>query len=525
MIWSIRRLRPRATIGTALFSALLLAAVTPTAATAAGGNKDVTTRLSAVHAGRSGGQAAVASPPAPSAADPTVSGPIPDPSSIILPLASYPLASKGYHKSEFFFSGSANAYMSAVPLNPDGQWTVTPASSAPYESRLVVVAPDNPAKFSGHVIVEWLNVSAGTDAAPDWLYNHDEILRSGDVYVGISAQAVGINAIKAADPARYGALSSPGDSYSYDIFSQGGMALRDDAARVLPGLNVRDIIAEGDSQSASRLVTYIDAVAPLTHVYDGYLLHSRGTSGAALSQAPQPTLNPPSVTKMRTDQSTPVLTFETETDVAAGLFNYFPATQDDSNIFRLWEVAGTSHLDSRILTLALQDDGSFGSVQQAFGQMFNPPTTENTVGNFTCPVPFNTGEESYVENAAVHDLAAWARTGTPPPSMPRFDVLATTPTSYQVDANGNVVGGVRTPAVDAPVATLNGMPSPGAPGFCILFGQTHPFSAEKLQALYPTHGSFVSAWDRAVNRDQRAGYLLPADAASLRRAAAGAPLF
>ena len=34
------------------------------------------------------------------------------------------------------------------------------------------------------------------------------------------------------------------------------------------------------------MVTYIDAVHPLVHVYDGFLVHSRGAGGAALSQAP-----------------------------------------------------------------------------------------------------------------------------------------------------------------------------------------------------------------------------------------------
>lgn len=501
MIRSLLHLRPRAPIGAVVLAALLLAAVAAAPA------------LAHKQAGRHGHSPQAA---APSAADPTVTGPIADPSQIILPLASYPLSSRGYHESEFFFSGTANSYTSATPLSQDGDWTITPASQAPYESRMVVVAPNNPKRFSGNVIVEWLNVSAGTDAAPDWLYNHDEILRSGDVYVGISAQQVGIDAIKAADPARYGALSTPGDSYSYDIFSQGGMAIRDQAAKILPGLHVKHVIAEGDSQEATRLVTYIDGVAPLVHVYDGFLVHSRGTSGAPLSQAPQPVINPPAITMIRTDQPQPVLTFETETDVASGLFNFFPATQPDSDTFRLWEVAGTSHLDSAVLTLALNDDGSWASAEQQFMQMFSPPDTENTVGVSTCTAPFNTGEESYVEDTAVHDLAQWVSTGRPPRSMPRFDVQGTTTTSYALDANGNVIGGLRTPAVDAPVATLSGMPPATTPGFCFLFGQTHPFSTQQLEALYPTHRAFVQAWDRATNRDERAGYLLPADAAILK---------
>ncbi len=88
--------------------------------------------------------------------------------------------------------------------------------------------------------------------------------------------------------------------------------------------------------------------------------------------------------------------------------------------------------------------------------------------------------------------------------------------SYVLDANGNVTGGIRTPAVDTPVATLSGLAPAGAPGFCILFGQTTPFSAQKLTSLYPSHRDFVRYSDRSVSRDLRAGYLLPRDAAALQ---------
>ncbi len=42
------------------------------------------------------------------------------------------------------------------------------------------------------------------------------------------------------------------------------------------------LIAAGESQSAGRIATYIDAVHPLVEVYDGFVVHSRGAGGAAL---------------------------------------------------------------------------------------------------------------------------------------------------------------------------------------------------------------------------------------------------
>ncbi len=78
--------------------------------------------------------------------------------------------------------------------------------------------------------MEWLNVSGGADAGPDWMLGHNELVREGFVWVGVSAQRVGVDALKSADPTRgeavrYANLSHPGDSYSYDIFSQAGQAI------------------------------------------------------------------------------------------------------------------------------------------------------------------------------------------------------------------------------------------------------------------------------------------------------------
>src|SRR5437773_2472833 len=82
------------------------------------------------------------------------------------------------------------------------------------------------------------------------------------------ALAVGVNALKCpgasppscpapGDPARYSGLTHPGDSYSYDMFSQAGQAVRGNAATVLGGLRPARVIAAGESQSAGRMVTYI----------------------------------------------------------------------------------------------------------------------------------------------------------------------------------------------------------------------------------------------------------------------------
>ena len=274
-----------------------------------------------------------------SVADPSVSGPVTGGSGEIQPpnVASLDLDQVGYRSSEYVLSGTATAYAPGPePLASDGMWTVAPASTAPYTTRVVVFRPKQASKFNGSVVVEWLNVSGLVDANPDWTMTHNELIREGFAWVGVSAQTAGINQLKCADPpvapctvagdpARYGNLSHPGDAYSYDIFSQAGQAIRDNSAKILDGLKPKKILAVGESQSAGRMVTYIDAVQPVANVYDGFLVHSRGAGGAPLGSVAVPT-----PTLIRTDLDVPVFVFQTESDVVNG----FAARQDDSDLYR-----------------------------------------------------------------------------------------------------------------------------------------------------------------------------------------------
>lgn len=456
--------------------------------------------------------------PAPSAASPVVTGPVTGGNgAVVLAGTTFDLSTVGYTQSEFFTSGTATSYAPTGALGADGKWQVAPATTAPYTTRIVVNRPADPARFNGTVVVEWLNVSAGADAAPDWMFTHTELIREGFAWVGVSAQGVGVAADKLADPLRYAALSHPGDSYSYDIFSQAGQAVRDSSAKILSGLRPRHVLAEGESQSAFRLTTYINAIHPLAHEYDGFLVHSRGAGSAPLSQAPQGDIPTPQTVHFRPDLGVPVLTVETETDLL--LLGYVADRQDDSPGFRLWEVAGTAHADDYLANIGSDDNGSGATDRQAFDAMLDPPNGPIKAG-ITCATPINTGEQHYVLNAAQYWLNRWATTGQAPPTAPRLEVnTSSSPASFVLDANGNAKGGVRTPAVDVPVATLSGLGQAGL-SFCFLFGTTVPFSADKLAALYPTHRQFVAQWASATNAGTRAGFIRPADAIRLVTAAA-----
>ena len=157
---------------------------------------------------------------------PKVEGPILPTSGIsFVASTTFPLSQVGYEESEFFLSGTATAYKSSTPLTKNGRWHVMPATTAPYKTRVVVYRPINPKRFDGTVVVEWLNVTAGIDAPAAWLSSHIQMIRDGMAYVGVDAQAGGINGqagsiasqdlaggLKQVDPARYGSLHHPGDS-------------------------------------------------------------------------------------------------------------------------------------------------------------------------------------------------------------------------------------------------------------------------------------------------------------------------
>ena len=93
-------------------------------------------------------------------------------------------------------------------------------------------------------------------------------MREGAAWVGVSAQKAGIDGggffdsgqhLKAVAPERYGILSHPGDAFSFDIFSQAGVALRAGTGP-LAGFGIETILAVGESQLAVFLVTYINAL-------------------------------------------------------------------------------------------------------------------------------------------------------------------------------------------------------------------------------------------------------------------------
>ncbi len=401
----------------------------------------------------------------------------------------------GYVQEEFAAAGRASSFSVVDEQTGDGEWTLEPGAEADYTTRIVVRRPEAAADFSGVVVVEWMNVSGGIDAGPQWTMVHEEIEREGHAWVGVSVQLIGVEGgpvpvevpnVEGAegvigkglvniDPERYGTLSHPGDTFSNDIFTQVGRAVR--AGGALGDLEASTIIAAGQSQSAFALVTYINGVHPLTEVYDGYFLHSRGAAGfpvmspdgeaadIAGSLGGEPTI-------IRTDLDVPVFDIQAENDVV-GLFGSHRIRQPDSDVFRLWEMAGTAHADTTLTGSAISD-------------------------GFDCGAPINDGPMNVIAKAAFHHLVDWVVDGTLPPPSQLLELVEGDEVTVERDADGIAIGGVRTPPVEVPVAVLSGIAGPKPETICLLSGSTLPLPAERLAELYLSADDYLQQFDEAV---------------------------
>jgi hypothetical protein len=459
---------------------------------------------------------------------PACSGPVAG--EAVTTLGAFDLSRHGYVSEEWLLEGTACSWRATGDLGDDGRWTTEADSEAPYRTRLVVCRPVHPEVFNGTVVVEWLNVSGGGDGSPDWFFIHRHLMREGAAWVGVSAQKAGIDGggffdsgqhLKAVAPKRYGILSHPGDGYSFDIFSQAAVALRDGAGP-LAGFRIETVLAVGESQSAVFLVTYVNAVDQHAQVYDGFLVHGRGSSGASLEGHMFRAGEEGSFTgsqRIRDDTRVPVITVQSETDLVmmAGI----RGRQPDHDRFRWWEIAGASHFDTYGLIASQKDDGTLSPAELA--ALVAP--VDEVLGMKAAGLINSGPQQHYVLNAATASLEAWVRHGASPPGAAWLESEPGPEPALVRDDLGIARGGIRSPWVDAPVAVLSGKAYDGEV-FTAMFGSTRPFAADQLARLYPGgRGEYLATFERRLEEAIDSGFILPADRGEiLALASAACPL-
>ena len=430
----------------------------------------------------------------------------------------FDLKAHGYVEAEYFLTGTATTYRQTpgTAWERDGHWQAEPKESVPFKTRILVYRPADPKRFNGTAIVSWNNVTAGYE-----LFGGEsaEILEGGYAFVCATVQRVGVHGfpansqgLAAWDPERYGSLGIPTDDASYDIFTQVARTVgpKRDRSGIDPlaGLDVRKVIGLGASQSAARLSTYVNAIHPRERAFDGFLLQiyfGRGTAievGSAIHNSDftarlgGSTL--PAILRetgligsnlIRNDLDVPVMVVNSELEAVA----CHGVRQPDTDLFRYWESAGTSH------TASQTQDVRGKKYEREFGA--RSPVLDDM--NRIALTPYY--------DAAIHHLNRWVNGGVTPPSQPLI-AFAGEPSDVVRDARGIAVGGVRLPLVEVPVALNSAIPLEPTRGL-LLRGSNAPFDARELKALYRDEAAYLALFEQAAQRAVQAGVMLPRDVA------------
>ncbi|MDF0546429.1 alpha/beta hydrolase domain-containing protein [Sphingobium sp. H39-3-25] len=413
------------------------------------------------------------------------------------------LAAHGYVEEEFLVNGLGNRYRMKGPLATaelvDG--------GHPFTSRILVRRPTDPKKFNGIVLLEWFNVSGGQDI--DFLYAaiRKHLIDQGYAWVGVSAQAVGANTLKVANPARYGSISvaasnedpnggildrptgppgpdSPSDVLSWDIFTQVGAALRQPATAGAPSplgnLRPKMVLASGESQSAFRLTDYYNAIQPLyPDVFDAFFTYDR-------VMRPQ-----------RTDVKARHLSIGTEA---------FASPPPDNDNLRLWELAGASHVSANEVSPYLDEQVFRSGLLLYEGK----PTTLTDNNLRACKVHpvLSLVPNGDALNAGLEALITWARGGPAPTMAAR---MARDKEGRLVrDAEGRVSGGIRLAAYDAPMSHSTGTNT--GDWFCGIIGSHVDFTPAEMCRRYGSPRQYVHKVTQVSRKAQSDGFLLKADA-------------
>jgi hypothetical protein len=350
------------------------------------------------------------------------------------------------------------------------------ACGEPFSTRLLVRSPRDPSRASGVTVVEPMHLEGGR---PVWSTIHGHLMRSGHAWMEIACQHGPAERMAAAMPERYAAITlMPGDpAQSPVVLGDASIADRDSfiaswwwaspqllhvcgaaltalrgGAIIDPGPDV--VVLAGISQTGGIVRRFARALA------DG--LMPAGTAPDALlacnSGGNEPMASPvPSIELLAEADLESVRAAGGLPGQGRGLLH----RQPDSDAFRLYEVAGMAHMDSRTSR--------------------RPPPAGKRWSRFP---------HAEVMAAVLEQLIAWVDRGLPPNSGL---TLALEPGSERVarDSYGHAVGGVRTVATDVPRARLEPL---GDGGRAFPLGCESPMDAGELIAGYGSE----ERWSRAA---------------------------
>jgi hypothetical protein len=446
------------------------------------------------------------------------------------------LARNGYVEEEFFIFGQARAY----------DWVgdslqikaVTPPGA--YVTRILVIRPTDPKRFSGNVEVEAFNATNLVDVSTTLGTSADFLMRQGDVWVGFTSKPLTLRALKRFDPVRYAPLEwsnptppeqrcehpsiipeysmalPPGavrklpafsfpdseDGLVFDIYAQLGALLKSSKRnQILPGFAKPHLFATGYSQSGLIQTTFINGFHKVMRlpgggpIFDGYLVEV-GPGLLRINQCAADVLpNDPRNRVQPTD--VPVVNIVSEGDMWLGLQTRRPDVIEPRAGVVTYEIAGAAHKHNG-------GDGGRPTPAEAARAGVKLPPIPPPEG-----VILNDFPRAYFSTAALRNLQAWSREGRAPPvGQP----LTTEGSTILRDADGNALGGVRSPWIDVPTASYRGGLGLGA---LAIVGSKTPFPPEKLRSLYPTHADYVAKVKASLEGAVAGRWIVPEDASAI----------
>jgi hypothetical protein len=182
----------------------------------------------------------------------------------------------------------------------------------------------------------------------------------------------------------------------------------------------------------------------------------------------------------------------------------YPVRQPDEEQFRFWEVAGAPHgprLHMERIAPKMARDGVNAVPVDMLGALSPVPWAPNL-------------------DAALTYFPDWMDGGPPPPAQPLIEVAGDPPRIVR-DADGNAVGGLRTPDMGAPLARHVAAMEESSGG---LMGEWFPFDADVGRARYGDAAGYAKAYEAAAHAAVAAGVLRPSDAADAIDRASATPL-
>jgi len=420
------------------------------------------------------------------------------------------LAHVGYIEEEYIVKGRARVF----------DWPsidhLSSIAEGPYVTRILVRSPADPRRFSGTAWVEPLNPSMRYDLPLVWGDTHDYLVSHGDIWVGVTVKPVAIQSLQEFDAQRYGELQMPNplplratcppsvlpmprgglppessprseNGLIWDILSQTAAFLRDPPpAHPLHRFHLQRLFMMGDSQSGAFVLTYANAIHPFVTsanggpLYDGYIATVASGPSTPIRQCAQPVTqgDPRGIIQPR---GVPIMTIVSETEMVA--LHRRPDSDRFPDLFRRYEVAGASHVHAS----DGQDAPAASDAARTQGARFDTNT-----GCLQQGAPPNDVPIGMIVDAALANLDRWSRHGIPPPIGKPISVDEHSGAAPEVqrDSFHNALGGVRTPALDVPIARYH--PRMSGPGVCELWGYREPFTTTQLQTLYPTREDYLS---------------------------------